>query len=639
MNAQQLVTDSLKNLLGEAEGESRVFLLNQLGSQLREVSPQEAMDFSLEAESLAHALDNKSGEARAKENIGWIYYRKGQWQKTFDYSKEAYELAMEAGDLKQAASVLNNLGALYYEQHNFKEAIEEFKEAYRISSELSDHYTVIRSLNNIAFNFIQIDLLDSAVLYAQRAIGMNAGVEFPYLTSFAHRVMGDVYVKRNQLDSAEAIFGQILANGDLHWIPSFKASLLHRLGYIYLQSGRLEEAEQALREGIATAEVNGLLDELSKNHRYLAQVFEQRKNYKEAYRHQSIFLNLNDSLMNKSSRDRIALLQGMFEEDLSRTELDLLKSQNENQANRLEFIRMTNMVIVMAIILISGLSVWLIFLIRNVNKYNKDLIEQQQKIHRQNLDLEAKSRQLEVINQTKNKLFSILGHDLRGPIGQVKSIVELLLIGDLSKDEFAELLHSLRKDVDSVYFTLNNTLRWSIGQMEGFKLNSSQIDLHGLVMANLGLLHPQFREKEIEVLNFVSQETTVFADPDLLDVIIRNILNNAIKFSKPGGVIQVTSQEFGGWIEWCVIDQGIGMSEEQIHRILGEDYVITHSQAGTKKEKGSGLGLQICKEFARMMNGKLLIESTSGKGTVVSVKLPLHPLQNHLDIINSEEVI
>jgi len=625
-SAQLLDQDSLEQILPYLEGEERLIVLNELATILREKSQQQAFEYSEEAENLAQDLGNKSAEAKAKENIGWIYYRRGQWQKTFDYSKEAYELAIEAEDSKEAARILNSMGALYYEQNNYPKAIQHFKDAYEISKKVDDLYTMIRSLNNIAFNFSQMGELDSAIFYSKRSIQTNTDAGSPYLTSFANRVIGDVFLARNQLDSAEITFEKALQMANQRDITSFKATLLHRLGNTYLQLGKLDEAKKVLDEGVRISQDNNYLDELSRCHRYLAKVYEEMGDTEQAYLNQSIFVALNDSLVNKTNADRIALLQGMFQEDLEQSELDLLIAQNENQATRLNFARKMNLIVGLGALLISGLVVWLYFLIRNVKNYNEDLIIQKQKIHDQNVNLEAQSKQLREINQTKNKLFSILGHDLRGPVGQVKTIVDLLLSGDLSKSEFEELIQNLKKDVDSVYFTLNNTLKWSMAQMEGFRLHQKSFDLMELVNSNLALIEPQLKEKNLTVESSLGEVEDVYADRDLIDVVIRNILNNAVKFSNPGEVIQITSQTTDDQVKMCIIDNGIGMEEEQIHKILAEDYVITNSLPGTKKEKGSGLGLQICKEFTRMNGGELTIESEKNQGTKVCIGLPVQEL-------------
>jgi signal transduction histidine kinase len=605
--SQDLDTDSLKVVLSESEGKSRINILNELGTNLREISQEEAMSYSIEAEQLSIELKNKSGEAKAKENIAWIYYRQGQWQKSFSYSEKAYELALQASDYEEAARILNNLGALYYEQQNFAMAIVQFKEAYRISKSTDDLYTQIRSLNNVGYNFIQLGELDSALYYANKSIETNRNAGSPYLTAFTFRIIGDVNLAKAELDLAEAAFRKSLGFSEIQGILTLEASLLHRLGNTLLQKGNLVEAEEFLKRGIKLSSENSFLDELSKSHKYLAKVYEAEGKIAAAFEEQSKYLSLNDSLLSQTNKDRLALLQGMFQDNLKKSELELLQAQNENQANRLQFINRIVWVISIAGILILMLSIWLV----RLNKKTRE----------QNVDLEQKSKELEKINQAKNKLFSILGHDLRGPIGQVKNCVDLLLAGELEKEEFDELIGNIKKDVDTVHLTLNNTLKWSLTQMEGFKLNKREIKYSETVGSILALIKPQLEEKLIQIQSDFQSDFQVMADPDLIEIAIRNIITNAVKFSKPGDNLIIKSLESGTRVKLCVTDQGVGMTKAQINHILSESISISDSKPGTLSEEGSGLGLQICKEFIKMNGGELSIESAPNQGTTVCVLL------------------
>lgn len=593
-----------------------------MASDLRESSQTEAMKFSLEADSLAKITGDLSAQSRALENIGWIYYRQGQWQKSFEFSEKAYGLAINADDKLQAARLMNNMGALYYEQQDYLMAIDQFKKGYELATQVNDLATRIRSLNNVALNFTHLNQFDSAMNYARRSIQMNENAGSPYLTSFAHRVTGDVYLAKGKYDSAQVIYTQSLEMAREQGIKSFEAGVLHRLGNAYLLDGELNKAEEILLYSVDLCEEYKFLDELSKSHRYLAKLYEQKGNIKDAYFHQSQFLVLNDSLLSKSNRDRLALLQNMFQSNLKESELELLKAQNENQAYRLETSRRYNIGFAIAAALIGVLGIRLYFMNKNIRSFNTNLLAQQRKIEEQNLVLENQSIQLKGMNETKNKLFSILGHDLRGPIAQVKSVVDMLLAGHLEKEEFDELLHVLNKDIDSVNFTLNNTLKWSMAQMEGFNVNPSTFDLREVVDNSLQLLQGSFKEKKLAVFNQMESKVEVFADQDLIEVVVRNILNNAVKFSNSGDSVTIFSETDEKWTLWCVLDQGVGMTPEQINLILSDSYSLTKSRPGTKKEKGSGLGLQLAKEFTRKCGGEITIESYPGHGSKFCIRLP-----------------
>ncbi|EAZ79248.1 putative membrane associated signal transduction histidine kinase [Algoriphagus machipongonensis] len=639
MEAQQILNvDSLKSILPNKEGKERIFTLNLLATNLRESEQQQALDFAKEAEALAISLNDTAGESLAKENIGWVYYRKGRYEEAFQYSKEAYDLAVEVNDMNVAARLMNSMGALFYEQRNYDQAIEQFQTAYEISKENDDLFTEIRSLNNIAFIYSQKQVYDSALYYAKLSKKQNEDAGSPYLSSFSNRVIGDVFFARGNYDSAQMVFEESLETAQKQNALTTEASITHRLGGTYLKLNKLKEAKEILTKGIQISKENGFLDELAQNHKYLSDYYVQIGDIKNAFDQQSIYLVLNDSLVNSGNRDRLALMQGMFQESLDQTELKLLKEQNESQAQRLALTRRNNWIIAIAIISIVSLAIWLLILNRNIKKYNKFLVEQKEKIKDQNKDLETKSFELASINETKNKLFSILGHDLKGPVAQVKSVLDLIAQGALSKEEFEELLDSLKTDIDTVHFTLNNTLKWSMSQMEGFKIKKSPFNFREVVDANLVLIEPSLKEKKIQVDNRMDDSVPVFADSDLMDVVVRNILNNAVKFSKKNESIEITNSCEKDMIKWCVQDHGLGMTDAQIETVLSKDYTITQSQKGTNQEKGSGLGLQLCKEFIRMNGGDITIQSEKKKGTKVCVTIPIKGSQGQSQVIHRKEV-
>ena len=623
---QEPNSDSLRLILPTKVGKQRIDVLNQLATTLRERDQEATLAYSHEADSISQVIGDSGGQSRALENIGWVYYRKGQWQKSFEYSVKAYDIASQTDDKLQAARLMNNLGALYYEQQNYEVAIENFKKGYELATEVNDLPTRIRSLNNVAFNFTLLEELDSALFYANLAIRFNESAESPYLTSFANRVIGDVYLKRGRYDSAQVLYHASLAVAREQDVKSFQAGVLHRLGNAYLLSGKLEQAEEVLLYSVKFCEENGFLDELSKSQRILAELYEKKGDIQRAYAHQSNFLKLNDQLQGKLNKDRLALLQNMFQSNLKESELDLLQAQYENQAYRLETSKRYIIFFAITAALIGVLGMRMYFLHQNVTSINNDLLVQQRKIEEQKRVLEQQSLQLQGMNETKNKLFSILGHDMRGPIAQVKSVVDMVLAGHLEREEFDELLHVLNKDIDSVYFTLNNTLKWSMSQMDGFHVNRSVFDLSEVVKNSLKLLEQSFHEKKLTVFNHMPSGVEVYADQDLIEVVVRNIVSNAVKFSNPGDSVTIFSEADENWILWCVLDQGIGMSEEQIQLILSDSYSLTKSRLGTNKEKGSGLGLQLAKEFTRKCGGEITIDSHPGHGSRFWVRLPRRPL-------------
>jgi signal transduction histidine kinase len=245
----------------------------------------------------------------------------------------------------------------------------------------------------------------------------------------------------------------------------------------------------------------------------------------------------------------------------------------------------------------------------------------QDNIEAKNRDLILRKTQLLEANAAREKLFSIIGHDLRGPVGNVKSTLDMLGSGLLDFESFQEWSDVLRTQVDHVLVTLDNLMLWGSLQTDSLKPRSEEVNLRAAAQDGMGLLGLIAKEKGIQVNNDIPENALVLADGHQIQSVLRNLLSNAIKFTPKGGHVHFTADKSArGW-KVTVRDDGIGMSAERVERLLGKHSVI-QSTLGTDNERGLGLGLQLCIDFIKANNGTLSIESSPGKGSSISFQLP-----------------
>lgn len=225
------------------------------------------------------------------------------------------------------------------------------------------------------------------------------------------------------------------------------------------------------------------------------------------------------------------------------------------------------------------------------------------------------------MNATKNKLFSIIAHDLRGPIGNFLPILDLLTMKSaLSEVDFDQLISELKISAKSTFELLENLLNWSKSQSGGLVLFPSKIDVSEIVLETVQLMRPISVKKNIQI-EFTSRPNFfAYADKDAVDLVVRNLINNAIKFTNNGGLIRISLGENHDFIRVEVSDNGIGMSDDFRKNLFGQN-VLTSSR-GTNNEKGSGLGLALCKDFVQRIGGEFFVESTLGKGSSFQFTLP-----------------
>ncbi|KQC02808.1 sensor histidine kinase KdpD [Pedobacter sp. Hv1] len=239
----------------------------------------------------------------------------------------------------------------------------------------------------------------------------------------------------------------------------------------------------------------------------------------------------------------------------------------------------------------------------------------------------AKSRliALEEINETKNKLFSIVAHDLKAPLASVENYLSLLNKIDLDPEEKKTIEQNLLTSTRQTSAMLQNILHWSKDQMQGITVNLSPIPLLKTLHQTILLQQTLASEKNIELDYSIDNEIRVIADPDMLQLIVRNLLNNAIKFSSTGSQINLSIQQEANKCILKVTDTGIGISEEDHFNIFSLKNKGTY---GTDQEKGVGLGLMLAKTYIEQQNGEIWFESNLNKGTTFFVSLDLDQTQH-----------
>jgi two-component system, sensor histidine kinase and response regulator len=218
-------------------------------------------------------------------------------------------------------------------------------------------------------------------------------------------------------------------------------------------------------------------------------------------------------------------------------------------------------------------------------------------------------------------LFSVISHDLRGPIANLHSLLELLSRQLLSQDEFLKVSEKLKTNLNVTQRTLENLLNWALSQMDGIKTERRIIDIGQCIEETWRLMEESASRKRISMEKKWSQIFLVNADADQVQLVLRNLIHNAIKFSKIGDLIEIDVSENKTQCTICIQDHGIGMSQSEIDMIVGTKTHFT--KVGTLQEKGTGLGLLLCKEFAERNEGTLSIRSEQGEGTKVCFSLPV----------------
>lgn len=261
----------------------------------------------------------------------------------------------------------------------------------------------------------------------------------------------------------------------------------------------------------------------------------------------------------------------------------------------------------------------------NETKFNRNVVIikfQDLTILRQEaMKSQQQADELQKLNQLKDRIFSIMAHDLRGPLLNLAEVLKMISDDTISNEEFKFLSPKLTKDISYTTDLLENILHWSRSQLKGYSINREYFDLKTLISSEINYHLKSATDKQIEIKDDLDDDLTAYADLLMMQMVIRNLLSNAIKFCHSGCEIKIAaSKTTNDYISICIQDNGVGISEESLQRIFKGENV---SSRGTLNEKGTGIGLMVCWDFMERNSGNISIESAVGKGTVFNLQVPL----------------
>ena len=586
----------------------------------------------------------KEAQSLAVKNSGFpllIYYQKHselfkslpRLDSAIFYGRKMLDLARELKHDSLETVALNYTGYLYYDAQQYQTCAQYFK---TVLSKPSVTMVLKRnSYNTIGLCFRNQKIYDSALVYFQRSLA-NIKKDDTFYYGLVVGNMGDTYYLQEKYREALPYLLTELKYATHPRLSKTALDCLNTIANLYINLDDLSHAKiyydslthlmQSPHAG-STVRLNYL--KLSSNY------YQKKGDYKKAYQFNNNFYSLKDSLEAIKNLKLAEEVNAQYDFDSQRKEIELLHQQNlVHQANeKQQTVLLYGSLIIL--VLITGL---LFVLYRNqrhrkksfeLMKQHSDYVEQVNEELKVNLEqIEKKNKEiielaghLQEVNATKDKLFSIIGHDLRNPIQALKGLLSLLSMEGITKEEFFGFSGKLKEGVEHIEFTMNNILQWARNQMQGLQTSRLKINLKRLVAENINFITAGSAIKNIQLLNVIAENIDVVADKDQLNLVIRNLISNALKFTPDQGKIILDCQLEGKRAVITITDTGIGMDDETLNKLFKKN--IHYTTSGTRGEKGSGLGLLLCYEMIQKNDGKLWVESKPGKGTIFYIALPL----------------
>ena len=578
---------------------------------------------SLARETLGHATSNGYEEVEGVSYyiLSKAYWAKADYSKSAEYGFKALRIFENTDQTKMWGKSLLAVARTFIDLHNFTHGEKYIRKAEALGKTKNDERLVAEAYREFSMLLSERKEYDSALMYADKGIALFDKYHDSLDMSILFGRKAKIYFFLKKYKDSELynrksmLYDSLVGNRRALGITYYQVAL----DKVHL--GQRDSAFLYLGKSIKISSEIRNVSALIKAHSLMADIYLENKKPDDAVAQLKIASLYKDTLYSTEKSGQIQEMESLYE--LSSKERTI---QQLAQDNLVQQQIVTNQRVFVALLLVGvlvlALAVYFLTRFRRLQeKTNQELAGKNRAIEQQKEEIQSQAETLQQLNDLKSKLLSVISHDLRGPIATLTSLLDLLTRARLTQDEFVSISEKVKNNLSVTGRTLDNLLSWSMSQMEGIKAEPKVINVKQTIDDTCNLMQEAAQRKLINLENKIDRDVLVTADSDQFQLILRNLIHNAIKFSKPSDTVVVTASAD---VPFCVIsvkDSGIGMSQDELHTL--NDTKNYFSKAGTQKEKGTGLGLLLCKEFIKLNGGQLNISSNINEGTEVKFTLPL----------------
>jgi signal transduction histidine kinase len=540
-------------------------------------------------------------------NIGSSYFYMGKHQESINSYQKALSLDREMKDSLNMAVCMNNLGKVFHAWKHYDRAIDFYSQALEIGKQKNDSNGVSIRLSSIAASYMELKKFDQSINYYLQAYGIDSLMNNTARMAGRLDQLGMVYQKMGDYQTAEPYFQKALKLLEMVEKPRSQAIVLGNLGQNCLHSGNLPEAKVLFEQSLALSKELNLSQSILNNYQSLSALYDQTGNYRLSKQYLEAYMALKDSIFNVQSQKTIEEFQVMYDTEKKDFEITRLNQEKEIQTIQIKKARQQRLFFVALAIAMLLVAVSLYFLFQNRKKTSRIL--------------DAKNKELNILNSTKDRFISILAHDLKNPFSAFANITTAVNdnFDDLDKTEHKYYIEELNQSALRMNTMLKNMLEWATIQMKPVYATLEPINLNETAQQMVESLRGFAQTRSVGLHNEIPETLQAMGNQGAINTVLNNLITNAIKFSAPGGEVKLGGAIREKAVEITVTDQGVGMTDEDISKLFRIDK-DTRS-IGKAEGKGTGLGLILCKELMDKMGGEIGVESKIGIGTTFTIRL------------------
>lgn len=656
-------SDSLEKLLRSSVDTQKVNLLNTIGLEYSQDDQILSLSYFSRALSLAREIDYMKGQADALTNIGTLKIAQGEYDASFKLLSTAYEIYLKLQCYSGAGRCFQTIAVIHSRLGNYDKAMTFYQSALMLFEAERDMEGVGRVYNGMGIVCDQLMQYERAIYFYEKALQSYqiVGNEIGRANTFINIAI--VYNKLGRSDESIQLFRKSIEigikNNNLKLVSagyanigvamlnegkyvesleyqlkaiSIKEDLGDRrgmmIGYIniadlYRNIDSTDKAMQYLNRALAIGKEQSAKPELKDSYILLSEIYASQGLFEKAYEAHLIYSMYVDSIYGEEQKHELSQAQKKFDLAQLESENTLLKQSNTIDKLTIEKTRYIRNFLIISLSFAIVLLLLLLFQYRQKRKANSSLVKLNSQLRDVN-DLLMKSElHLKEVNASKDQFFSIISHDLRNPLASMVSFVRIMKrdMHNLSQEDMDGLIRELEIIVDRTGGLLENLLLWSRAQTGRIVIKPELISLDEILDRNVALISSSAKSKQIRINVFYNKDCKyILADYNITDTIIRNLLGNALKYTLRNGSISMGSFLNGDKCVVYIKDTGVGISIEKQHVLFKSGVSI--SEDGTENEKGSGLGLMLCREFVQIQGGEIWFESEVSKGTTFYFTLP-----------------
>lgn len=574
-----------------------------------------AMDFLIKCLTIEDSLDLKESRIFTYLAMAKVFKEVGNYNKSGQLLEQALTFNEPLQNPNVQVLILNELGLVNASTGKMEEALKKFAQVLDFKNEIKNNKVEAEALFNIAHLFSAQGNYIRSLEHHKRALRIRRAIGDKRNESLSLNDVGELY--RLMKNDTKALANHEVALTIRQSLDDKNgiAESYNNIGTLYYQEKKFEKAISNLQAGLQAALESQAIDQQLKSYDYLSLCYKELGAYDEALKNRELFVVASDFIQNQKYDQRLLESQNRYVIDTKESQIEALERERQQRQRQLQEQKNLRNFLVTLTGLTLMIGVLIFYLYKTKQRANKELQEVNQKVQQQNL-------QLQDLNATKDKFFSIIGHDLKGPLNSLTAFSRLLInhIDSLSKEEIQTLAKDFDKSLKNLFALLENLLEWSRSQTGKIEFKPEVFDLTTLLKENKELLQKQAQNKKIKLVALNDTKVFVNAHKPSINTVVRNLISNSIKFTPEGGSITVGLKPNHTQAIVSITDTGVGMSRDVIGKLFRID--AKHSTKGTADEKGTGLGLILCKDFVEKNGGKLWVESEEGKGSVFYFTVP-----------------